>query len=91
MCKIQCARSLLGEVVQRGKQQKQPPVTASRPCDLTGLGDMATQFTTRALESATTKDKFVYLTPTSPLRDASDVDSSPEILALTAAEADISS
>lgn len=51
---------------------------------------MATQFTARALESAPTKDKFVYLKPTSPLREANDIDAALELLTSSGSSAVVS-
>ncbi|MEC8520527.1 MAG: acylneuraminate cytidylyltransferase family protein [Actinomycetota bacterium] len=61
-----------------------------RPSAISGDSATAAQVIAHALESAITEDILVYLQPTSPLRDAVDIDTSLEILTTTAVAAVVS-
>lgn len=52
-----------------------------RPHQLAGDSTMAAQVIAHALDSTVTEDILVYLQPTSPLRTATDIDQSLELLA----------
>lgn len=61
-----------------------------RPAAISGDTATAAQVIAHALESAITEDLLVYLQPTSPLREANDIDSSLELLATSGVTAVVS-
>lgn len=61
-----------------------------RPGPISGDSATAAQVISHALDSAISEDILVYLQPTSPLRDATDIDASLEILTKNAVAAVVS-